>query len=117
MSLAQTPSPTDADRPKQPDQTAAAGGARPDELETSVKGSDHRLTRVLGAEAGWRWACVRYRSNWDGGISVRRPDRRVRPSGRGVSNGEGRLDREAQGGPSFPLAIAVTTHAQHEPAP
>jgi len=36
MSLAQTPSPTAADRPKQPDQTAAAGGARPDELETSV---------------------------------------------------------------------------------
>jgi hypothetical protein len=36
MSPAQTPSPTAADRSKQPDQTVAAGGARPDELETSV---------------------------------------------------------------------------------
>ena len=36
MSPAQTPSPTAADRCEQPDQTVAAGGARPDELETPV---------------------------------------------------------------------------------
>jgi hypothetical protein len=31
----------------------------------------------------------------------------VRPSGRGVSNGEGRLDWEAQGGPPLPMATAA----------
>src|SRR3954467_5826054 len=37
MSPAQTPSPTAADRCEQPDQIVAAGGARPDELETPAE--------------------------------------------------------------------------------
>ncbi len=34
MSIAELPSQTASDRREQPDQTAAIGGARPDELET-----------------------------------------------------------------------------------
>src|SRR3954447_7967501 len=45
MSPAQTPSPTAADRCEQPDQTVAAGGARPDELETPVKG---KFGKIVG---------------------------------------------------------------------
>ena len=47
MSPAQTPSPTAADRCKQPDQTVAAGGARPDELETPVSRGDLVLSGPL----------------------------------------------------------------------
>src|SRR4051812_15147346 len=59
MSPAQTPSPTAADRCEQPDQIVAAGGARPDELETPVRRggpTQDRGPQLSGAMTGRRRA-------------------------------------------------------------